>query len=585
MKRFLWNLMGVLAGLCVSGAAVQAQTELLNNPGMEGTYGGVAYNWGENTWGNPYPSVSWSRETSNVNSGTSAQKVVINSLGGGGTILVQDFSMAAGRTYEASVWLRSSNSVKVHFHLRRPDNWYQAGASRTLRPGTSWQKVTIRGGFSGGTSAQFVLQFKSTGTVWIDDASLKDVTSSVSNAALANTGTIPNRYFGLHLNKLGEHNIWPGIGQGSIRLWDTATTWTNIEPWQNGWNWGPNWDAPGFRLDYYVNHVRNNSSGSDIIYTMGITPDWAARRPGDDTPWGGSASPPNSMDDWRDYVRTVGNRYKGRIKYWEIWNEADIPQHYSGSVSEMVEMTRIAREELKAIDAGNVILSPNITIIGLTWLDEFLLAGGGQYVDIISFHMYPQAEVERELPLITGLRNLMQNHGVSSKPLWNTEGSVGANTGVPGDPASGASGAMPNGQARAGVARSYIVQWAYGVSNFSWYTWEHNWNGQVWFSTSADGWKNPLAGGVAYREVGNWLKGAQMTGKWVDSSGFWTVEIKRANGYVGRIVWHQQGHSFNWTIPAGWGTQRVRRLNGTSSSIYDGNQVWVSGEPVLLQNQ
>ncbi len=57
----------------------------------------------------------------------------------------------------------------------------------------------------------------------------------------------------------------------------------------------------------------------DIIARLDAPPKWAQSTPGD-------FAPPTNFDDYGDYVAAVAERYKGRVKYYQIWNE---PNNYS----------------------------------------------------------------------------------------------------------------------------------------------------------------------------------------------------------------------------------------------------------------
>ena len=67
---------------------------------------------------------------------------------------------------------------------------------------------------------------------------------------------------------------------------------------------------------------------------FGMTPGWAAQdRNAKSHYFVGASSPPADIEDWRAYVRAVATRYKGRIRYWELWNEVNDKLFYSGAVS------------------------------------------------------------------------------------------------------------------------------------------------------------------------------------------------------------------------------------------------------------
>jgi hypothetical protein len=391
---------------------------------------------------------------------------------------------------------------------------------------------------------------------------------------------------------LGKHNTWPAIRIGTLRLWDSGTNWASVEATRGAASDEANWKlhAQGHRLVYYLDHVKRHDPACHVIYTMGVTPLWAAPagKPGY---YKGTASPPANLDDWREYVRAVGRRFSDRVRYWELWNEADIVQHYRGDVTTMCEMARIAHEELKAIHPDNQILSPNITSIGVGFLDNFLLAGGGRYVDIISWHHYAPLRPEDSLPSIEAVRHVMRRHGID-KPLWNTEGKPGGNPGTLGD--EGTKEPPPDDMARAAVARTHLVQWAYGVRVFCWYMYDESADQVcIRLSKSTEGAAKPdfallTPAGETYNELTRWLVGARMISKTVVDSPTggqrWAIQIQRENGYQGSIVWDTQAAS-HFIVPVEWDVHRIRRLDGAPSvAVPSSRRVSVGPLPILLDN-
>ncbi len=381
------------------------------------------------------------------------------------------------------------------------------------------------------------LHVRTPGTLWLDDASLRDVSAETSSTSPP-PGPVPPRFFGIHLNKLGTHNTWPAIGAGLLRLWDTGTTWAHLQPERERWNWT--------RLDYYLRHVERHAPTAAVVYTLGITPSWAAL-PGGKAIYGGSTAPPASLDDWRTYVRTVAERYRGRIRSWEIWNESNINVFYTGSVGQMLELARAAHEVLKEVDPANVVLTPNVTRSGLAWLDEYLALGGGRWADVVSFHRYPSPRPEDDLPEYAAVRHTLAAHGLSQLPVWNTEGAVSGSVGP--DPAA----------ARAAVARAYLVQWCQGLGNFSWYCWDIHWEGGANLSATLTGAELTPAG-VAYREVAGWLVGSTITRREVTGDR-WLLELRRPNGATAHVLW-SAGAPASFALPAAWRATRLRDLSG-----------------------
>ena len=104
---------------------------------------------------------------------------------------------------------------------------------------------------------------------------------------------------------------------GAIRLWDTGITWRNVEKSNNSYDWSK-FDAA----------VRNAEAlgATEILYTLGMTPRWAAANPDSKGALYGSGlqQPPEVQAYYLDYLRAVATRYKGRITAYQVWNEANL---------------------------------------------------------------------------------------------------------------------------------------------------------------------------------------------------------------------------------------------------------------------
>ena len=109
--------------------------------------------------------------------------------------------------------------------------------------------------------------------------SLASVFRSSSESHSANSGnprsSSPNiNFFGMLFNNLAGRAAtntpptpWPKDSAfGGIRLWDSGTTWWDIQPKsRDNYNWAT--------FDFIVNQAA--SSGKDVLYTFGRTPQWA----------------------------------------------------------------------------------------------------------------------------------------------------------------------------------------------------------------------------------------------------------------------------------------------------------------------
>lgn len=520
-----------------------AAIELLRNASFEDMSGARAESWIENRWNGGTLNYAVARGRD----GGSAQRLTVPQLpADGGVIFAQRFAFQPGMTYEGRVWLRSDSSATVQFFYRREGAFYESMAVHRVTLTPTWQEFVIRGGWREEVPGYFGINFLTTGTVEVDDASLRELSET---ECVANGQPLSSTFMGMTVNKWPSYRVWPSDQQfGVLRLWDTVTRWEDIEPTKGNWDWT--------RMDLFVSPARR--ANQEVLYTLGMTPLWAAARRAE-----GHTSEPANLADWRNYVRTVATRYRGRIRYWEIWNEVNYGGFYTGSVDAMVELTRAAYEELKAIDPANVVLSPNISAYGFQWLDEFLAKGGGAYVDVISWHLYTTYRPELDEPLTAGLRNVLALRGLSDRPVWNTEGNT---DGAPPDAATGA----------AAVARAYLVQPWWGHSNFTFYGWDLDYGNPL----SQPGYLAPTAAGVAYREVGRWLTGSTMLGRRRFADGTWQVTLQMQDGRTAFALWSDSSRQF--TPPASWAVKTQRDLSGRTQAIPSAG-VTVGPSPILLQ--
>jgi len=182
--------------------------------------------------------------------------------------------------------------------------------------------------------------------------SVDGVAASPSEVLKPPARAIPATFFGMHIHRAPVSTPWPSVPFQAWRLWDTHTTWAQLEPEKGNWDWR--------MLDRTV--ALAESHGVEVLYTMGRTPRWASARPAQmgrnpNAEPGGMAEPKN-LEDWRNYVRTVATRYKGRIKAYEIWNEPNLENFYSGTPEAMVDLApRATPQRMQAVEVIDLLAS------------------------------------------------------------------------------------------------------------------------------------------------------------------------------------------------------------------------------------
>ena len=369
---------------------------------------------------------------------------------------------------------------------------------------------------------------------------------------------VPADLFGMHFHHVGGTTPWPDVPVAQWRLWDAYVAWPNLEPSKGRWQ---------FRtLDAYIALAGQHHVG--LVLPLGLSPGWASARPVEKSTYQpGAAAEPRDIEDWRTYVRTVARHCAGRVQAYEIWNEPNLKQFWSGSVDQMVQLTREAALIIRSVDPQAIIVSPAATQDrGTDWLAEFLKKGGGDFVDVIGYHLYvaPQTP-EATIALVSTVKRLMRESGQAQKPIWNTE--TGWFLPKP----------FPQDIAAAYVIREFVLSWATGVQRLYWYAWDNH--GWVSLETTEKDSTALKPAGQAYAVAFRWLVGSRMLGCSADEEQTWICDLDR-DGTRQRILWNVAGPR-TIRLPADWHAQSEETILGGRQPL-TGTDLAIEPEPVLV---
>ena len=178
--------------------------------------------------------------------------------------------------------------------------------------------------------------------------------------------------------------------------------------------------------------------GLELVVRLSNPPAWA-RAAGDAA---GTYAPPDSLDDFGDFVQAVVSRYRGRIRLYQIWNEPNIyPEWGEQPVNpeEYVELLQVGSTRARAADPDVVIicgaLAANIDL-GPRDMNDFVFlqrmydAGAADYFDILAMQGYGlwSGPTDRRMqPRVVNfsrprfIRDIMVQNGDAHKPIWISE--------------------------------------------------------------------------------------------------------------------------------------------------------------------
>ncbi len=190
--------------------------------------------------------------------------------------------------------------------------------------------------------------------------------------------------------------------------------WFRIEPSQGVFQWEA--------FDRVVN--RAAARGLEVLATLAYTPAWASPRPQSSR----VSDPPASTAYWTDIVSRAVTRYADRVRYWQMWNEPNITDFWTGTMSQYrTEILEPGAAAARSAHPGVQVVSPGLANLRnwRDWFREAMKAAGA--IDIINHHNYANdgrevlEDLERDRPRQPSLRTLMAELGVDGKPFWLTE--------------------------------------------------------------------------------------------------------------------------------------------------------------------
>lgn len=493
--------------------------------------GEIAEGWLDNSlWAQV--GVTYAADHRAPHGGQTAQSVTVNSVTSGEVQFLQPIAVLPGQTYSFAAWVRGTPGMALAMRLQEQDPPYRTYAQTSLNTLTgAWQHFTTSGPI--GDTGLAHLMFVANGPGHF----------SVDGATVTGPGGGPP----------APGAPWPRVPFGTLRLWDSQTTWSLLEPQRGVWHWNA--------LDSWMARVQ---PGQDVILTLGQSPAWASSNPSLQSYYGaGAAAPPASLKDWTDYITTVAQRYRGRIRFFEIWNEPNDQTFYAGTVAQLAALTRAAHDALKAVDPGITVITAPAYSPG--YLDLYLATGAAAYADVIGYHAYATPPEATALQL-ADVRLVMAKHHLAAMPLWDTEAASGNQSTSAAD-------------APTYIVRKYLTDLAFGAGRLDWYTWGHATPYCV--ATEAADPHTLAPAGRAYATLATWLANATVTSAAIDAAADWQIGLQRPGPIQALIVWNPAATT-RFTLPAGFAPTQAIDIFGRSTPV-SGRTVRVTPSPVLLQ--
>lgn len=280
-----------------------------------------------------------------------------------------------------------------------------------------------------------------------------------------------------------------------------------------------------------------------------------------------------SRNNFRNYVSGVATELKGKVAYYEVFNETtlkDDPDTY-------VAAQKVAYEAVKAADPDARVLCGATARVPLEWIELLLSHGAGEYFDAFSCHPYTIENLPEEggsygtaEKMVRGLRELLDKYDLQDKEIVISELSYTAANLY----------ATETQQAAFGL-RQYMMVQPY-VETFIWYN-DQNKTAAGTSGVEANfglirSWQND---GISYQAkpvLVSWaafnslLCGAENLGRVeTKDDNVWIYKFKASDGKDVLAVWNSDNEVIPVSLNLGAETAQMFDMYGNESNIYADN--------------
>jgi hypothetical protein len=360
----------------------------------------------------------------------------------------------------------------------------------------------------------------------------------------------------------------------TVRLWNSGPTWDLMETSLGTYDWTS--------LDSWLDMVAQHQPTA-VIYTFGKVPCWITSivclnaqtwSPGPPADLNSNGSPVFDafVTALVEHCSPAGNCVSSYIKYWEMWNEANLTSFWTGTQTQLYDMFKPVVAIIRAHVPGAIVSTPPVCGGNATWMTGWLNLENakGRLSDYYGFHVYLRdGTPETRIDIVAKMVNAKNAAGWTSTPFMNTETNFINTTFT-------CSIQYTTQDCRGQLVRWHVLQYAYqggagGAFQVGWFSWP---------SITAGGYD------TYYYTMMKWLTGSTFTASCSSSGTVWTCPLTESNGAAAIIVWNRAGNS-QYT-PA---TEYVnyRSFNGTNGgtiqSIRPAQSTTIGLIPIMFQSK
>jgi hypothetical protein len=364
---------------------------------------------------------------------------------------------------------------------------------------------------------------------------------------------------------------------GTVRLSNSGTSWSDLNTAAGTYDWK--------NLDTWLDLIAQHQPRA-VIYTFNHIPCWISTAACDHKGWGNghsyAAGPPRDLTSSGSrtfdafvtalvqHCSPAGNCVTDYIKYWEIWNEPDLTENWTGTETQLYDMFAPVIPIIRNNVRKAIVSTPAVCGGHTSWITSWMTLENtnGRLSDYYGFHVYlKEYTPEVRMGMVQYMLDTKNANGWTTTPWMNTE------TGY--DPFTFTCSTQYTAEdCRGQLVRWHVLQYAYqggggGAFHVGWFNWD---------SISVGGYD------TYYYTMMQWLTGATFTASCTNSGNVWTCPLKEASGATALIVWDAVGDS-QYTPASEY--VDYRKFNGTYGGetipISPRESVPIAYVPVMLE--
>ncbi len=233
--------------------------------------------------------------------------------------------------------------------------------------------------------------------------------SSESNPNLASSVPTSESQYGSHSHIYRPNEVvnFPrnldAMRETGLDWMRTDFLWDLVEPEQGTWDFA--------QYDEIVEEACKR--GVNILGILGYSPTSGERA------W-------KIPERWAEYVAQTVGRYRGKVDYWEVWNEENIGSFWENpDPKNYVDFLKITAETARKVNPDVKILFGGTAGVPFDFIEECLKLGASKYFDVMNIHPYRPsvtggAQIKRFQFDLQKTSDLTAKYG-ERKPLWITE--------------------------------------------------------------------------------------------------------------------------------------------------------------------